>query len=288
MTKTLLIFGYGYTGRAIAALAEAHGFAVTITSRTPKPAGNMIDFAAAEPAIAAATHIITTAAPDEAGDPVLNRYAAALAEAPARYVGYLSTTGIYGNQDGAWVDEDTPPNPASPRAARRIAAEAAWANLANSTSSALDVFRLAGIYGPGRSMLDDLRQGTARRIIKPNHLFGRTHRDDIARAVVAAMRQNPPPGRRIFNITDDEPAASADVVVYAAGLLNIPPPEPVLFADALPNMSTMARSFWADNRRVANRKTKAALGLEWAYPTYREGLAAILAEENGADPHRAL
>ncbi len=175
------------------------------------------------------------------------------------------------------MDEDTAPAPASPRAQRRVSAEAAWTMLADRL--AVDIFRLAGIYGPGRSMFDDLRAGTARHVVKPGHLFGRIHRDDIGRGVLAAMRQNPAPGRRIFNFADDEPAASADVVVAAAGLLGVPPPAAVAFADAAPAMSPMALSFWAENRRVANAETKARLGIEWAYPSYREGLRAILAEE---------
>ncbi len=270
--RKLLIFGNGYSGRAIAKLATQHGFEVAITSRTPTP--GLVDFADAETAIAEATHIITTAAPDEAGDPVLNRYKTAIQTAPnLRYIGYLSTTGVYGNRDGAWVDEDTLPQPNSPRAQRRVEAETAW----QQSFAPTDIFRLAGIYGPGRSMFDDLREGTARRIIKPGHLFGRIHRDDIANGVLAALKT--PGAGRIFNFSDDEPAASADVVVYAAALLNMPPPDPVPYEEALPAMSPMARSFWAENRRVANAKTKAILHLSWAYPTYREGLRAILAEE---------
>jgi nucleoside-diphosphate-sugar epimerase len=268
----LLIFGNGYSGGAIARLAAEHGFSPTITSRSTS-GGNVIPFAAAQAAIAAATHIIATAAPDEQGDPVLARYAADFKNAPnLRYAGYLSTTGVYGNRDGAWVDEDTPPAPQSPRAQRRVAAESAWAEMAPT----LDIFRLAGIYGPGRSMLDDLREGTARRVIKPGHLFGRIHVEDIAHGVLAAMRRNPGAGVSIFNFTDDEPAASADVVLEAARLLNVPPPAPVPFETARQSMSPMGLSFWAENRRVSNIKTKVALNLTWRYPTYREGLAAIL------------
>ena len=129
-------------------------------------------------------------------------------------------------------------------------------------------------------MFDDLRAGTARRVVKPGHLFGRIHRDDIAAGVLAAMRQTPPPGTRIFNFSDDEPAASADVVVEAARLLGVRPPEPVAYADAAPKMSPMGLSFWAENRRVANAKTKAVLEISWKYPSYREGLRGILAEES--------
>jgi nucleoside-diphosphate-sugar epimerase len=215
---SLLIFGLGYSGRAIAELGLAQGWAVAVTSRTPRPEPgfSVVPFGDAHAAIAAATHVVATAAPDEGGDPVLARYGDALRAAPMlRYAGYLSTTGVYGNRDGGWVDEDTPPAPTSPRAQRRVVAEAAWAAL----PCAVDIFRLAGIYGPGRSMFDDLREGTARRVVKTDHLFGRIHRDDIAAAVIAAILTDPPPGRRIFNGSDDEPAASADVVVEAARLL---------------------------------------------------------------------
>lgn len=236
-------------------------------------------FEDAEDAIAEASHILATAAPAERGDPVLARYGAQIAVSTAGWLGYLSTTGVYGNRDGGWVDEHTTPEPQSPRAMRRVQAEADWAEFQG--SRAVDIFRLAGIYGPGRSMFDDLRAGEARRVVKPGHLFGRIHRDDIAAGVLAAMKQSPPPGRRIFNFSDDEPAASADVVVEAARLLGVAPPAAVLFDDAVPAMSPMGRSFWAENRKVANANTKAMLGFTWKYPTYREGLAGILAEEGG-------
>jgi nucleoside-diphosphate-sugar epimerase len=280
----LLIFGFGYSGRAIAKLAVKAGFEVFATSRNidavPPEAGvTLMPFNMAEIAIRNASHILATAAPDDAGDPVLARYAAAIAAAPElRWICYLSTTGVYGNRDGGWVDETTAPDPQSPRAQRRVQAEADWR--AHDKQCAVDIFRLAGIYGPGRSMFDDLRAGTARRVVKPGHLFGRIHRDDIAAGVLAAIQQNPPPGTRIFNFSDDAPAASADVVVEAARLLGLRPPEPVAYAEAVPNMSPMGLSFWAENRRVANAKTKAALQISWKYPSYREGLRGILAEES--------
>jgi nucleoside-diphosphate-sugar epimerase len=189
----------------------------------------------------------------------------------------VSSTVVYGNRDGGWVDEDTSPAPSQDRGRRRLAAELAWAVFGG--TRAVDIFRAAGIYGPGRSPFDDLRAGRARRIVKPNHCFGRIHRDDLARAAVAAMRQACASGVRTFNLTDDEPAESATVVTEAASLLGVAPPAPVAFADAEPAMSTMARSFWAENRKVASRKTKAALGIDWLWPTYREGLRGILAEE---------
>jgi nucleoside-diphosphate-sugar epimerase len=279
--NNVLIFGFGYTGRPIAKAAREAGFEVTVTSREPvaqRPEAGVkvIPFTDAEEAIEAATHLVATAAPDERGDPVLARYAAQIAvAAELRWIGYLSTTGVYGNRDGGWVDEDTAPAPQSARAQRRVEAEASWADF----GCAVDIFRLAGIYGPGRSMFDDLRAGNARRVVKPGHLFGRIHRDDIAAGVLAAMQQTPPIGRRILNFSDDEPAASADVVVEAARLLGVEPPAPMLYENATQKMSPMGLSFWAENRRVANAKTKAALKISWKYPTYREGLAAILAEE---------
>lgn len=285
----LLIFGLGYTGRAIAEAALAAGAAVTATVRAetaPLPGITLVPFNRAHAAIEAATHVVATAAPDEHGDPVLARYRAALEAAPhLNWLGYLSTTGVYGDAGGAWVDETTRPNPNAERTRRRVAAERAWQGLTRSDeraeeeqSFAIAVFRLAGIYGPGRSMFDDLRAGEGRHVVKPGHLFGRIHRDDIAAGVLAAMRQE---AAGIFNFSDDEPTASADVVCEAARLLGTNPPPPLAFEEAAKNMSSMALSFWADNRKVSAERTKRALGLAWRYPTYREGLRAILAEEAG-------
>ncbi len=276
--ENVLIFGLGYSGRAIAAAARAAGFLVVGTTRAGDDGS--IRFDAADAAIRSATHLLTTAGPDAAGDPVLGRYGAAIASAPClRCIGYLSSTVVYGNRDGGQVDEDTPAAPSQPRGQRRVEAEESWIRAGR--RCAVDIFRLAGIYGPGRSAFDDLRAGRARRMDKPGHRFGRIHRDDIARAVVAAMRQHRPAGQRVLNLADDEPSDSAAVVSEAARLLGIAPPPVVAFADALPAMSPMARSFWAENRLVASTKTKAALGIAWRYPTYREGLQAILAEERG-------
>jgi nucleoside-diphosphate-sugar epimerase len=285
----LLIFGLGYSGRAIAKAAAQAGIEVWATARDPdsvaEEAGvTLISFDCAEPAIRNASHILVTTPPGDPGDPVLARHARHIStSAKLRWVGYLSTTGVYGNRDGEWVDEDSAPAPQSPRAERRVQAEASWSAYAG--QYAVDIFRLAGIYGPGRSMFDDLRAGIARRVVKPGHLFGRIHRDDIAAGVLAAIRQNPPAGRRIFNFSDDEPAASADVVVEAARLLGVDPPAPVPYAKAATKMSPMALSFWADNRRVRSARTQAALNIKWRYPSYREGLRAILADETAqAEP----
>jgi len=277
----LLIFGPGYCGTAIADAARGAGFAATAAAR--HPAGpNTVPFDSAAPAIAAATHLLSTVPPGPQSDPVLARHADAIATAPhLRWIGYLSSTVVYGDRDGAWVDEDTPPAPSQDRGHRRLAAETAWSHFA--AAHPVDIFRLAGIYGPARSAFDDLRSGRARRVLKPGHAFGRIHRDDIAGAVLAAMRQPLGPGRRIFNLTDNEPAEAAHVLEEAARLLNLPPPS-IPFAGAAAAMSPMARSFWAENRKVASRKTQAALGYAWRYPTYREGLRAILRQQIADHP----
>jgi nucleoside-diphosphate-sugar epimerase len=286
MTPHLLIFGLGYTGQAVATLARNAGYHVTAASRDPAAAPpisgvEIIPFARAEAAIARATHLLATAPPGPDGDPVLAAYADRLAAAPTlRWICYLSTTGVYGDRQGGWVDETTAPAPASPRAHRRRAAEQAWSQLA--AGKAVELFRLAGIYGPGRSALDDLRAGSARRIIAPNHLFGRIHRDDIAGAVLAAAARVTA-GIRILHGNDNLPAASSDVIEEAARLLVVAPPPAISFEAAWPTMSEMARSFWAENRRVASVLTRQSLGRDWTYPSYREGLAAILSAEQFAE-----
>jgi nucleoside-diphosphate-sugar epimerase len=281
----ILVFGLGYTAAALARAALAAGLPVSITSRDPAHAAaphgaRVIGFDDAGEMLDQCSHLLTTAPPGPEGDPVLARYGAALAEAPRlRWIGYLSTTGVYGDRQGGWVDETTEPAPGSERSRRRLAAEQGWAALAG--RRAVDLFRIAGIYGPGRSAFDDLRAGRARRIDRPEHQFGRIHRDDIADALLAAIRQDHAPGLRVLNLADDTPAASADVVTEAAGLLGITPPPLVDYATAMADMSEMARSFWAENRKVSSAMTKSLLGLSWRYPSYREGLRAILREEGG-------
>jgi nucleoside-diphosphate-sugar epimerase len=278
----LLVFGLGYTGRAIAGLAAAAGWRVIGTSRTPdalqvSPGVDVVAFERADEVVPAVTHVLETAPPEEAGDPALIRHGAALRAARPVWAGLLSTTGVYGDRGGAWVDEDTEPAPTGPRGARRFEQERQWT--ASFPGCAVDLFRVAGIYGPGRSPLDDVRARRARRVDRPGQMFGRIHRDDIAGAVWAAMRQARGPGARVLNLTDDEPAANADVVAHAAALLGAPPPPLVPFEQALAAMSPMGRSFWAENRRVASRKTQAALGYRWRYPDFRAGLQAVLDQE---------
>ncbi len=290
----LIVFGLGYTGVATAKAAVAAGLRVTATSRDPAAAPaiagvRVVRFSGAAESLADATHVLATAPPPGDGgegdgvDPVLDAHAAAIAAAPKlRWAGYLSTTGVYGDHGGGWVDEATPPSPGQDRSRRRLAAEHAWAALADRL--AVDLFRVAGIYGPGRSPLDDLRAGRARRVIKPGHAFGRIHRDDIAAAVLAAAGQTLPPGVRVLNLNDDEPAEAAVVVEEAARLLGVEPPPGIAFADIAARMSPMGLSFWQESRRVSSAATQTALGLRWRYPTFREGLRGILAEEAGDRP----
>ena len=284
MNDHLVIAGLGFSGRAIAIAARNAGFRVTATARNPAakhaPAGiALIPFTEAGAAIATATHLVVTAAPTESGDPVLTLHQTSLEAAThLRWIGYCSTTGIYGDHGGGTVDETTPPAPGTDRTRRRVAAETAWSQ--RSHRCAIDIMRLAGIYGPGRSVLDDLRDGTARRIDKPDHKFSRIHVDDIAHGTLAAIA-TATTGTRTLNFSDDEPAPSATVIAYAAGLLGIEPPPLIAFDDAKRSMSPMALSFWGENRVVLNQRTKASLNLAWRYPTYREGLAGILESERG-------
>jgi len=285
MTVRLVVLGLGYSGAAAAAEAARFGWDVAGTARDPAqtaapPGVRLLAFAEAGPAIVEATHLLVTAAPGEAGDPVLAAHGTVVREAIAhgalRWIGYVSTTGVYGDRGGAEVDEGTEPAPGQDRSRRRLAAEEAWRQAAQGV--ALDLMRAGGIYGPGRSAFDDLRAGHARCVVKPGHAFSRIHRDDIAQAACAAIAQDVRPGVRVLHLVDDEAAESAVVVEEAARLLGVPPPPAVAFEDARARMSPMALSFWSENRRVANARTKAALGIAWRYPTYREGLRAILAD----------
>lgn len=274
-----MIFGLGYTGLATAHAALLAGWQVGATTRGAgggQPGITLSAFRAVD--LAGVTHALITAPPGEDGDPVLRAHLPALQAArDLRWTGYMSTTGVYGDRGGGWVDEATLPAPSSPRGVRRVQAETAWAGFGDRI--AVDIMRLAGIYGPGRSPFDDLRGGTARRIDKPGHAFGRIHRDDVAGAALAAMTQARPPGVRMLNFNDDLPAESAAVVAEAARLSGMPEPALIRFEDAA--FSPMAASFWAENRKVSSRLTQEMLGRRWAYPTYREGLAAILAAEGG-------
>ncbi|MCX7683949.1 MAG: SDR family NAD(P)-dependent oxidoreductase [Acetobacteraceae bacterium] len=286
MSGRMVILGLGYAGAAIAREAAAAGFSVAGTRRDPSagpplPGVEVIAFAEASGAVREATHIVSTAPPLPQGDPGLLAHRGALRENRGlRWIGYLSTTGVYGDRGGAWVNETSHPTPGQERSRLRLAAEQGWADFAD--RAAVDIFRTGGIYGPGRSPFAEIRAGTARRIVKPGHSFSRIHRDDIALAVVAAASAPPPPGVRVLHLVDDEPCPQAEFIAEAARLIGLPPPPELTFEQAAAEMSPMARSFWAENRKVSSARTKEALGILWRYPTYREGLAATLAAEGGA------
>ena len=280
---TLLSFGHGYSAQALVPLLP--GWRVIGTTRSPEKARALAaqgmearrfpgdDLGAV---IGEATHLLTSIAPDDEGDPVLRSHRAQIAEAAPRlaWAGYLSTTGVYGDHGGAWVDEDTPLAPSTPRGAARVRAEAEWRAV---PGLALHVFRLAGIYGPGRGPFSKLRAGTARRIVKPGQVFSRIHVDDIA-AVLRASIDHPRAGA-VYNVCDDDPAPPQEVIAHAARLLGLPSPPEVAFADA--DLSPMARSFYAESKRVANRRIKEELGVRLRHPDYRSGLRALLAAEGG-------
>jgi nucleoside-diphosphate-sugar epimerase len=284
----LFCFGLGYTAAALARRVRALGWHVSGTSRTPEGVeriraagfdGFLFDGKVPNPdmkdAIARATHVLASIAPDEAGDPALRLHREDLATArDLRWIGYLSTIGVYGDSGGAWLDETTVPKPGSERTRRRVTTERDWLDFGSATRKTAQVFRLGGIYGPNRSALDDVRAGEARRIVKPGQVFNRIHVDDIARVLLSAAE-----GRgthAIYNVTDGEPSPPQDVVAYAAQLLKVPAPPEISVEDA--QLSPMGRSFYSENRRVSNARLKDDLGVTLAYPSYREGLASILAD----------
>jgi nucleoside-diphosphate-sugar epimerase len=229
--------------------------------------------AEAKHAVGQAELALVSIPPNDNGDPVLAALGDVLARARhLRSIVYLSTVGVYGDHGGAWVDEETPPQPDTPRARERLAAERAWQKLGARTGVAIAILRLAGIYGPGQNALVQIARGNARRVVKPGQVFNRIHVDDIAQAIDAAFTQR---ASGVFNVADDEPAPPGDPLAFAAQLLGRSPPPEMTFEQAAPSMSPMALSFWQDCRRVRNDKLKRQLGVNLLYPTYREGLRAL-------------
>lgn len=286
MTSTLLSFGHGYSARALSRILLPQDWRIIGTTRSEDKAPALMNegiepriWPGADmiPALNAATHLLISAAPGDDGDPVLGALRDEIAKRAGQFewVGYLSTTGVYGDHDGGWVDENTPLTPATKRGIARVKAEAAWAAI---PGLPLHIFRLAGIYGPGRGPFAKVRNGTARRIIKPGQVFSRTHVADIAR-VLAASIAKPNPGAA-YNICDNDPAPPEDVIAYTAELLGLPIPEAVDFETA--DMTPMARSFYAESKKVRNNRIKDELGVKLLYPDYRSGLQALLAAEIGA------
>lgn len=283
MTQTLLSFGHGYSAQALGRLLLPRDWRVIGTTRSedkavtfmqdgiePRiwPGADMI------PALDAATHLLISAAPGENGDPVLAELRDEIAKRADQFawVGYLSTTGVYGDHQGDWVDETAPLTPATKRGIARVKAEAAWSEI---DGLPLHIFRLAGIYGPGRGPFSKVRNGTARRIIKPGQVFSRTHVADIARILDASI-QRPNPGAA-YNVCDNDPAPPEDVIAYAAELLGLPVPEAEDFETA--EMTPMARSFYAESKKVRNDRIKDELGVDLLYPDYKSGLKALFAQE---------
>ncbi|WP_232630124.1 SDR family oxidoreductase [Methylobacterium sp. Leaf118] len=221
--------------------------------------------------------LLVSAPPGPGGDTALRRYGPAIAASRIRWIGYLSTIGVYGDQGGAWIDETTPATPTSARSRERLAVEAAWCALGQETGKAVQIFRLSGIYGPGRNPIVKLREGRTQRIVKPGQVFNRIHVADIATTLAASIAR--PRGGAVYNVTDDEPAPPQTVIEHAAALTGLPLPPAVDYETA--DLSPMARSFYGENKRVRNRLIREELGVRLAYPTYREGLAALVADAEG-------
>jgi len=280
----LLVFGPGYSASAFIKTAVANRWAVSATWRQEKavpaiealgatPVAYSLDALAASIPSDAVTHILVSIAPQPDGDPVLNFFKSWIASCPnLRWVGYLSSTNVYGDHGGAWVDETSETKPSLDRGKRRLDAENSWTQLGTDMDVAVHIFRLAGIYGQERNALKTVRGGKARRVIKPGQVFGRIHRDDIASALWLAA--NSETQNNIFNLSDDLPSPPQDVISEAARLLGVAIPPEIPIDDA--DLSPMGRSFYAENKRVKNQKAKDILGWQLAYPDYKQALAKIL------------
>ncbi|WP_193188723.1 SDR family oxidoreductase [Nisaea sediminum] len=288
---SLFCFGLGFTCARLARRVQELSWAAAGTRRhveSPDREGEGIPVHAfsglapmerAAEILANVTHIVASIPPGEHGDPILRFHEADLRSLPnLQWVGYLSTPAVYGDRQGAIVHEDDEPNPGSVRGARRLAAERAWVSAFDGTGVSVQVFRLSGIYGPGRNALEQLRAGTARIINKPGQVFNRIHVDDIGTILMASMAR--PSHGRIYNVADDEACASGDVICYAAELLGMEPPAPIPYNSA--ELSPMARSFYAECKRLDTGRIRTELGVELAYPTYREGLRRILDDMEAA------
>jgi nucleoside-diphosphate-sugar epimerase len=285
----LICFGLGYSARHFVDMSGEKFDRIVGTVRGAERAAILnaydegrlrallFDGATASPALDAAIReadaALISIRPDQHGDPVLRACADALGHAHRlRAIVYLSTIGVYGDRGGAWVDEDTPPKPGSPRSRERLAAELAWQNFGARRGIAVAVLRLAGIYGPGQNALTQIARGNARRIVKAGQIFNHIHVDDIAQAIGAALARQ---ASGIFNVADDEPTLPGEPLAFAAELIGQEPPPEIRFEDAAPSMSPLALSFWQECRRVRNDKLKRGLGVSLLYPTYREGLRAL-------------
>ncbi len=277
----LLCFGFGFSARAFAAQLDKREWKISATSRDAEGIAEIeaqgfqgFPFDSTFQVATDVTHLLISAPPGEQGDPVLKLFEEQLRRLAKqlKWVGYLSTTGVYGDRAGDWVDEESPLEPNTVRGQRRLEAERNWLRLHSDFGLPVHVFRLAGIYGPGRNTLLNVRVGSAKSIIKPGQIFSRIHVEDIA-GVLAVSNAKPHPGRA-YNVCDDEPCPPQEVVAYAAELLDLPVPPEIPFEEA--QLSPMARSFYAESKRVSNKRIKAELGYKLLYPNYRDGLRALL------------
>jgi nucleoside-diphosphate-sugar epimerase len=276
----LLCFGFGFSAQAFAARLDKREWKISATSRDPEGIAEVNTqgfrgflFDGKLQIAPDVTHLLISAPPSENGDPVLNLFEEQLRKLSKQlqWVGYLSTTGVYGDRGGDWVDEDSPLEPNTARGHRRLDAERSWLKLHSDCGLPVHLFRLAGIYGPGRNQLLTVLNGSAKRIIKPGQIFSRIHVDDIA-GVLAASCAKPNPGRA-YNVCDDEPCPPQEVVEFSANLLGLPVPPEIPYEQA--KLSPMAKSFYADSKRVSNKRMKNELGYKLLYPNYREGLRAL-------------
>ncbi|MEI7668470.1 MAG: SDR family oxidoreductase [Pseudomonadota bacterium] len=286
--KKILIFGFGYTANFLAQKLKNTGFTITGTSRNSEKreyysgfSYEIVDFTKpeVEKIIQDTTHIlISTSQRLSDFDPVLENFTEIILNNTKKleWIGYLSTTGVYGNHQGAWVDEETPVKPDGERTRKRIEAEQKWLEFGKNLNIPTNIFRLAGIYGEGRSVIEQLKEGKAQAIYKQNQVFSRIHVEDIANILIASINkpQGSNQGGNIYNVCDDEPAPAYEVMNYAAEILGLPKPEIIPYEKA--HLSDMAKEFYSSNRRVSNKKIKEKLGVDLLYPTYREGIKAII------------
>ena len=289
MQNSLFCFGYGYTCDYLGHALSREGWDIAGTTRdvtkrnTLKQRGissYIFDYEMPlyDPLMILdqVTHLLISTPPDSDGDPAFLMHAHDIRHLPnLKWVGYLSTTGVYGNRNGEWVNENNERAPSSKRGSRRVLAENQWIEMMTDHGIPLHIFRLSGIYGPGRSALDSVRAGTARCILKPGHAFSRMHVEDIVQVLIKSM-MNPNPGQ-IYNLADDMPASSCEVITYACQLLNRKPPPIIPYEQA--DLAPITRSFYEDNKRISNEKIKNDLGINLIYPTYKEGLKACLDAE---------
>jgi len=283
----IVIIGLGYSAGFFARAAQIAGHSVLGTVRSAEKArrltqqglptlvfDGLVASDALDAAIREAEAVLVSTQPSGAVDPALACLGAALAAAPSlRWIGYLSTIGVYGDHGGAWIDETAACHGSSDRASTRLAIDEAWLAFGHATGKPVHIFRLSGIYGPGRNAIVNLREGTARRLVKPGQVFNRIHAEDIAGVLLASLER--PRAGAIYNVSDDEPAPPQDVVSFAADLIGVPPPPEIPYDPS--QLSPMAASFYSQNKRVSNALVKRELGYVFRYPTYREALTALAA-----------